>query len=169
MKFSIVGWKRNVGGVASASLWVLKAVRMIQSNGKKYATETTAARPVRPQPPWRTPRARYPRATSGLRAPLLDEIQVEIGQDDHDEEKNVGQGRGLAGAEVLEREAVDVDADRLGRRARSALGQEEDHVEDLERLDGAEEEGQQQASDVGEGDRPEATPPGGPVDLGGLI
>ena len=34
-KFSSVGVKSNFGGTASASLWVLNAVRMIHSTGKK--------------------------------------------------------------------------------------------------------------------------------------
>ena len=47
--------------------------------------------------------------------------------------------------------------DRLGVVA--ALGEQEHDVEQLERLDGAEEQRQhQQAADIGEGDGPEAPP-----------
>jgi hypothetical protein len=48
----------------------------------------------------------HSRHHSGLRAPLLHEVKVQVGEHDHHEEEDVGQRRRLAGTEVLEREAV---------------------------------------------------------------
>src|SRR5262245_66608522 len=92
---------------------------------------------------------------SDLPSALSREVEVEVGEHDHREQQDVGKGSRLAGSEILERDAVDINCDRLSRRAGTAFGQQENDVEQLERLDGAKQQRQhQEATDVGEGDRP---------------
>jgi len=100
----------------------------------------------------------------------LDGVEVEVGEDDDDEEHDVGDGGRLAGAEELEGHAVDVDGDGFGSGAGTAFGDDVDEVEQFEGFDGPEEDRQQeQAFDVWESDGRKSSPPGSAVDLGGLV
>src|SRR6266540_7250758 len=90
-----------------------------------------------------------------LRAPAR-EIEIEIGENDHDEQENVGHGSRVARLVELDCLPVDIDRDRLGRGAGPAFGKQENDIEELECLDRPEQKREQQeAADIGESDRPE--------------
>ena len=98
------------------------------------------------------------------------EIEIEVGEYDHREQQDIGERRRFARFVVLECDPVDAQRDRLGRGAGSAVGEQEDEIEQLERLDRAEQQRKQhQSADVWEGDRPKLAPLGDAVDGRGLV
>ena len=96
------------------------------------------------------------------------EVEIEVGEHDHHEQHDVGDGGALACLVLLVGDADQVVGDR--HRVVAALGQQDHKVGQLEGLDGAEQQRQhQEPADIGEGDAPEAPPGGDPVDRGRLV
>ena len=97
-------------------------------------------------------------------------LHVDVGEAEHGDEEDDGEGGRIAGLPAFERLALQRDGCELGDGAGAAAGQEVDHVEHLEILDAAEEhrehdEGQRHR----QRDRPELAQRRRAVDLGGLV
>ena len=77
-----------------------------------------------------------------LLVPAVGEVEIEVGQHDHHEQHDVGDGGALARLVLLVGDADQVIGD--GHGVVAALGQQDHQVGQLEGLDGAEQQRQHQ-------------------------